>query len=192
MTMPKRYLTTGLLLAGLLPILAGCSAEPKLAAATPELPLTPGEYYLAGEHELLELDPGQSSELRSLSELGDTTAVPVHDGPWFVVTTSGKHGLADARLACYWRMNNGAYGLAILKWERIRLKIDETAASPSLAFAFEADRARYFRDMDLRTYRPNGFDNLTPQELIDRFAHYPILTIRPTDLAILNLKPPGK
>lgn len=189
MTKPTRHLVTGLLLVGLLPILAGCSAEPKLAVATTALPQTPGEYYLIGSHELLELDAGQTSELRRLSNLGDTTSVAVHDGPWFVVTASGKRGLSDAKLACYWLMNNGAYGLSILPFNRIRLKIDEAASAPSLSFAFETDRARFFRDIDLKTYRPNDYERLTPQELIDRFAFYPILTIRPTDLAILNLKP---
>lgn len=133
---------------------------------------TPGEYYLGGKHEL--------------RKFNDDTKVTHHEGGWWFILIggSGKKDVVDAKIAIWWKMNDGTYGLSRIALEDLRIKLDETATTPYLEFAQRYNHDEFFKDHDLKDYTPDANPGATADDLIRIYANHVILTVRPEDWPI--------
>ncbi|MBI2640218.1 MAG: hypothetical protein HYW90_05025 [Candidatus Sungbacteria bacterium] len=125
---------------------SGCTERPE--------PPSPAEQILKGEH-----------KLRKMSERTNTDS-SISGSFFFVVGGFNGSTTTQVLLKFAWEMNDGTYAISSLPLEKIRVKINEEAATPTIKFRW---RRYEFRS--------------TPQiqDLMDRYVVYALVTARESD-----------
>ena len=145
--MRNRIAITLVLLAGLFAV--GCSQRP--------LPPSQAEQILQGEH-----------KLRKMTERTDINARISGIFFLFIGNISGTMN-TSVSVKFAWEMNDGTYAISSLPLEKIRVKLDEKATTPTIKFR----------------WRPwNRRDTAEIQTLMDYYVSYAVVTVRESDWPI--------
>lgn len=115
--------------------------------------VTEEEQILGGEHKLRKMTAGQTVTNSKAS------------GGFFLVVGGFKSETKTTALVKFaWEMNDGAYAISSLPLEKIRVKIDEKATTPTIKFRW----TRNYNVHDLQT-------------LIDESVCYAVITVKESD-----------
>lgn len=105
-------------------------------------------------------------KLRKMVERTETN--PRISGTFFLIVGELNVSTTTRTLVKFaWEMNDGIYALSSLPLEKIRVKLDEEATTPTIKFR----------------WRPWRMKNVTPQiqDLMDLYVLYAVLTVRESD-----------
>ena len=156
-------LAAGLIIAGFLVFLTTEIVKTNKAVAEAQPMPSPAESILKGEHELRKM----AERVETASRVSGSFFLVVGD---FTATTKTKVLIKFA-----WKMNDGrTYAISSLPLEKIRVEPDEKVMTPTIKFR----------------WRPYPILNNTPQpqELMDDYVVYAVITAREEDWPIqINL-----
>lgn len=125
---------------------AGCAEKPEQPS--------PAEHILKGEH-----------KLRKMTEHAKTDST-VSGGFFLIVGKFNSSTTTRLLVKFAWEMNDGTYAFSSLPLEKIRVKIDEEVATPTIKF---------------RWRRLVGYRTPQIQELMDDHVVYALVTVKGND-----------
>jgi hypothetical protein len=141
--MKCQIVLASILLAGVSMVGCGCGNAPSKA-----------EPILAGEHQL--------------RKMAERTEVNSRISGGFFLFVGGISGTTQTavNVKFAWKMNDGTYAISSLPLERIRVRIDENVAAPTIKFR----------------WRPFGGEwTPQPQYLMDNYVSYALITAKESD-----------
>ncbi|MFA6603278.1 MAG: hypothetical protein WCT10_00380 [Patescibacteria group bacterium] len=110
-------------------------------------------------------------QLRKIAERTETSSRAT-GGFFLFVGSYGSSSQQQVIVRFAWQMPDGIYAISSLPLERIRVKLDNAAAVPTIRFNWE----------------PCGYEGPTIQTLMDDHVQYAVVTVRESDWPIdINL-----
>ena len=126
--------------------------------------------YLAVRRSPQKLQSSQAEQIlkgeHKLRKIAERTDVNSKISGSFFLFVGGLNGKAETTVSVKfaWEMNDGTYALSSLPLEKIRVKLDENATTPTIKF-------RWTR----------SYPNPEVQELMDNYVIYAVISVRESD-----------